>query len=167
MKCSVGGLLWKTSVAYEMHFGLNGHNWRSSGGNTSGCVLCVTFVIRQITSHQLTTFSLGQVLSTWLCGLCANVCKCLCMLWGSVVVCRRGVVCWQQQLGWPAGIGQCMPVVCLFVCKCMCAQQFDQSDKGLGCGLHSGPNTLCRPHPLLMAHSPPLFPRTHTQSPLP
>lgn len=115
MKCSVCGLLWKkTSVAYEMQLGLNGHNWRSSGGNTSqaraACV-CVsvhvhvrersTFVIRPSTGHQLTTFSLGQVLSTWLCGVC------LCV--GASCVCRRvrAFMHAVEAVLWRAGGEQC------------------------------------------------------------
>lgn len=124
----------KTSVAYEIHFGLNGHNWRSSGNTSNSKAVRDTFVIRPITGYQLTTFSLGQVLNTWLCGVCLLCGECVfCTLWGGVVVSRKRAMCWRQWLARPAGSGHYMPAcVCLLVSVFLRVhmQQFDQCDKG-------------------------------------
>lgn len=159
----------KTSAVYEMHFGFNGYNWRSSGGNTSKeLYVCErernTFVIRPIIGHQLTTFYLGQVLNV-IVRVCVNVCF---MSWGGVVVGRRRAVCWEQRPFMPTGSGQC---VCARVWVCM--QQFDQSDKSTVV-VYTLVLTCCADHILSACGTLPTFfspahtcTHTHTESPLP
>lgn len=129
MKCSVGGLLRKNisgvwDAFWSQRPQLN--KLRRKHIERVGLCVCVRetpFVIRPITGHQLTTLSLGQVLSTWLCGM-RRVCVSECVYaWrgGGDVVRRTRTACWRQQLARPAGSGQCIHVVCVCVCVCACS----------------------------------------------
>lgn len=137
----------KTSAAYKGHFGLNGHNRRSLGGNTSKCRAArePPFVIRQITGHQLTALSSGQVLITCLrLRIRATVCTCC----GGFVVVFQATLCWKARQARPSGSGQRPGHD-----RVRAAAVWPKRQR-LGCGWHASPNALRRPHPLRLCPSP-------------
>lgn len=124
-----------------------------------------TFVIRPITSHQLTTFSPGQVLSTWLCGAC--------LLCGGRVYARCGAALWfpekEQRAGGSDWLGPLGVVSArLHVCLRVHMQQFDRSDKSMVV-VYTLVLTRCADH-ILPAYGPlptSFSPHTHSEPPPP
>lgn len=136
----------KTSAVYKGHFGLNGHNRRSLGGNAlkSRTAREPPFVIRQITGHQLTALFSGQVLITCLhVRIRATVCTCC---GGFVAVCQA-TLGWKAQQARPSGSGQRL----VHDRTRVRAVAVWPKRQRLGCGLHASPNALFRPHPLRAA----------------